>query len=175
MNQNQCYKQLEQTISTISPQIWGELNLTKQKLEQLSEYIIKASIADESINGTIIPQLNHEIYKIYNSHRRNILIQNFFGFTSSVVEQKINKYNLHAPLASKTIKDDSVLQRRMDSLARILSVHSQISSCIAVTFVENNLCVASNTPTCNKQLQNKVEKKLAILRNFLKDFHSETS
>ena len=84
---------------------------------------------------------------------------------------------------SKKIKNDSKLQRRMDSLARVLSVSIKETACNSVALIEDRFLIALNTPrkldslkATDKEKQEPIEKekiqgmvkeKLRLLRKFI--------
>lgn len=65
--------------------------------------------------------------------------------------------------------DKSVVQRRMDSLARLLSIRVSISPCVAVACYEGQLIVSSNSPIGKTQdeLRDYFNRKLRIIHGFL--------
>src|SRR5580698_3015130 len=74
------------------------------------------------------------------------------------------------PIAKKKITNNTKLQRRMDSLSRMLSVPAKLTACIAVAFIEEKLYITANTPADPVQFQSMVTSKLALLRDFIRSF-----
>lgn len=73
-----------------------------------------------------------------------------------------NKENYTALLPAERLKnDDSTEQRRMDSFARILSLSDELTPCIAISFINNQLIIGYNPPRDKTETQQmKKEEKI---------------
>ncbi|WP_298626369.1 hypothetical protein [uncultured Legionella sp.] len=70
--------------------------------------------------------------------------------------------------------NDSVEQRRMDSLSRLLSLDTKYTPCVAVTFYNGELIASSNAPNpkepmTDDELSDCLVRKMEIIQNFLTD------
>ncbi len=166
MNLNECRQLLQKTLfGNLPKHIQMQLSVSDMMVEQLSKQIVAANVPYENVEWMLIPRLKTTIFRIYNAGK-------FFHFPSfkRQIAKMISEDNLHVPvpIAVKKSKNESVMQRRIDSLSRILSVHSRVSNCTAVALIKGRLFVATNTPSCRAEFQQQIETKLGILRKFLK-------
>lgn len=72
------------------------------------------------------------------------------------------------------IADNSQIQRRMDSLSRLLSLDNKYTACIAVTFYSGELIISANSPRekiPEELITDYLSRKVGLIQNFLIDLH----
>lgn len=150
--------------------------LAKKRLEQepapklilkkkLIEKVCFLGISDEDIENFIIPQLvQWEIDGDFSKEKFNTFLK-----------ECPNLHYLQEPVRHEV--DKTVEQRRMDSLARLLTVDNSITPCIAVAFYEGKLIVASNSPKekTKEELEEYILQKMAIIRTFLTELAKDVT
>jgi hypothetical protein len=114
-------------------------------------------ISDEEIAKYVVPRLvQWEIDGDFSKQNLNAFLQ-----TSSDIHL--------APDPVRHEVNKTIIQRRMDSLSRLLIVANTITPCIAVAFYKGELIIASNTPkgTSEQELTDYLSQKIVIIQHFL--------
>ncbi len=140
----------------------------------------KEALVDQYCNGlsNFTPQLLDAIFaQITTDQAQNhadlaLLLfsdeeqDNCFAVLNDMVVEKINDC---MPVDYRQHYTDERLQRRYDSLARLLSMKKSFSVCSAVTIVYGKLLIAANSggEASSSELAMILMKKLAIIRKFL--------